>query len=407
MSQLPGRGSLVGAANQGAMKVALAALRNWGSNLFGGALLESVAPPPFTLQSGLLSVSQNYGIGGFINVSRAAGLAGAFNLDGIDPTNFQPGQIIGVGTAAGKPMTLRNQVAGIARGQLVLRGAANVTLTDQESCLLLRLEAAAGPWREIMRSGSALGAPGLAGLNLRTITGAGNYLKPSNLAALLLVVIGAGGGGAGKPATTRTSLTITAGGGGAGGLAVKMFDAGDLPASCAIRVGAKGAGGQDATRYSAGNQLAVLAQGTTGGNTTFVGTGITNITAGGGAGGPALVRGRSGLGLQVGAAGHEATAGGGTASGGDINIVGASGDPGIAMDIDDRTRKHNCIGGRGGAAPFATAPAIPINANANNYPAGSFGGGGNGPSGDTDSYVSSYRGGDGAPGAVLALEFLN
>ena len=188
-------------------------------------------------------------------------------------------------------------------------------------------------------------------------------------------------------------------------MAIKFFDESDLPASCAMAIGSGGAGGTDSNTYTAGNQGQAFASGATGGASSFAGTGITTITAGGGEGGDAFVRGRSGIGLV---SSVNESAAGGEAAGGDLNVRGNSGDPGIAIDIDDNSvRKHNELGGRGGTSLFAGLPPVLYNATAQGYAAGQFGGGGNAPTGGSDTHTFSYNGANGAPGVIIIEELLN
>lgn len=403
-NSLADKGLVVNAPNQGAMKTILANWRDFTSNMLGGWQFESITPAAFTVTSGILSVSQDYGIGGYILVSRAAGITTAFDLTGITATNFKPGQVLLIATEATKPMTVHHQQSGVANGQIILRGGQDVILNDQESCIALRLEGATGPWREIWRSSGATGG-GLSGLNIRVITApSSTYEKPSNLVSAIVIVVGAGGGGAGKPRTNSTAITLASGGGGAGAYAVKFFDEADLPASCVMRVGAAGTGGSDATTYTAGSPRTAHAVGTSGGGSSFSGTGITTITADGGSAGEAFVRGRSGIGLT---AGQNDSAQGGVAAGGDINVNGNAGYPGLAMDIDDTTRLHNELGGRPGGSPFAGDLHVLYNADAPSYPAGQYGAGGAAPWGGTGTWASAYDGGDGAPGVIFIIEVLN
>ena len=402
---LPLKGALVGAATQGAQKTNFTNLRDSVSMLLGAAQFEAVSPAAFSFSSGVMSINNDYDVGGYINVAAGPG-TGAFNLDGIVATNFRPGQILMVGTNAARPMTVRHQRSSVTNGQILLRGGTDVTLNDRESTLMLRLESAQGPWREISRSGGAGGAGGggFGTFNFRAVVSNANYQKPDNLSAAIVIAVGAGGGGAGKPRTNSSGITLASGGGGAGGIVVKFFNEADLPASCPMQIGVGGAGGSDATTYTAGSPRAAYARGSSGGHTTFSGTGITTLQGNGGDGGYAAVRGRSGIGLLP---NFQSSAAGGTAAGGDWNLVGESGDPGLAIDIDDSVRKHNELGGRGGSSPFGSSPAMLYNANAIAHPAGSYGAGGNAPIGGTDTWQNSYNGAAGAPGAVFIVEILN
>ena len=402
---LPLIGALAGAANQGDMKTQLRNQRDFISMLPGGALFEAVSPAAFTLTSSVLAVNNQYNVGGYIDVSRAPG-SGAFNLDGITASNFAPGQWLAVGTQASRPMTIRHQRSAVTNGQILLRGGTDVTLNDRESVVLLRLEAQTGPWREMLRSGSAGGAGGGFGsFNFRQVTLNANYEKPADLSAAIVVVVGGGGGGAGKPRTNSSALTLASGGGAAGGWAVKFFNETDLPNTCAMTIGAGGAGGTDTTIYTRGNQGRAYALGANGGSSTFSGTGITSITCAGGEGGAAFVRGRTGIGLVTSV---NDSAIGGPASGGDINVRGNSGTPGIALDIDDNSvRKHNELGGRGGSSPFAPEPEVIYNGNAKAYATNEFGAGGNAPTGGSDTFSLSYSGAAGAPGVIFIIEVKN
>jgi hypothetical protein len=133
------------------------------------------------------------------------------------------------------------------------------------------------------------------------VTASTAYLKSINNPSFIIVEgYGGGGGGGGVAATGQT---WGGGGGGAGGCFIKKIDAASLDASVAITIGAGGATGSGTT--TSGGQ---------GGTTSFG----TICSANGGIGGNYASHANGPLGGI-----------GGLSTGGDLNIRGMAGSPGV------------------------------------------------------------------------------
>lgn len=192
-------------------------------------------------------------------------------------------------------------------------------------------------------------------------TTSGSFVKATYpwLRALRVRAVGAGGGGG----YSGTVNNYAGSGGGGGGYCEKFTtDIASLLASETISVGANGTGGTS------------TANGTNGGSSTAFG-----VTAGGGGGGTDPVGAIPGS--------------GGTASGGDLNIVGQAGFPGGYSTATVATHRFGQggssllgFGSRGASAGQGTG------INGSNY----GGGGGGGYRINT-----SYNGGAGADGIVI------
>jgi hypothetical protein len=221
------------------------------------------------------------------------------------------------------------------------------------------------------------GGGGLRSFQLFTSGTAATYTKPANVTSILIEAIGGGGGGGGIAITTGGGAA--AGGGGGGGYCRLWVAA--AAATYTYTVGPGGAGG------TAGNN-----NGTSGTATTFVGTGA-NIAAGGG---------QAGLGApnSTVAALSGAQGAGGTATGGDINIVGGVGGYGM---VNGAAGAGMAMAGFGGGTTLApTTPATPAAASGGAASANS-GCGGSGAG--TQANGSAFAGGAGAAGRIIVWEF--
>jgi len=206
---------------------------------------------------------------------------------------------------------------------------------------------------------------------------AATYTPTAGTRVIRVTAIGGGGGGGGTDGQ-GSGTGAAAGGGGAGGVAVKLITS--VAASYTYTVGAAGAGG-----------TAGANDGSTGGTTTFSGTGVS-LSASGGVGGS----GRSGS-SSSGAAGS--AGGGGTATGGDLNITGSSGVTGYAAV------QLNCLGNGAPSAYGSFGEGFRVSGSSGNGTGGSAtgynaGGGGASVVGST----ANNSGGAGAGGLIIIEE---
>lgn len=227
-------------------------------------------------------------------------------------------------------------------------------------------------------------------LDVRFYTANDTWAKPSGADWVWVRCIGAGGAG-GAVALTGALQYAAAAGGGGGGYVEKWFPANALSSTETVVVGT------GATAPSAGNTA-----GGNGGNSSFTGGGVP-MTAGGGSGG----QGSGANASQT----SSATAGalsaitsipgaGGTATGGDVNVPGGSGQPGLIMASEIR------FGSWGGAAGFGYAPPR-VQGLQSTGAAGQAGQGyGGGGAGATNGASQAARaGGAGANGLVIVVTF--
>lgn len=222
--------------------------------------------------------------------------------------------------------------------------------------------------------------------NMVVFTVSGTYTPTANVEYGLVIATGAGGTGGG--ADTDGTAGAGGSGGAAGGTAIKVYPYNQLINS-GITIGVRGAAG-----------AATGTSGTTGGNTIFV----ANATNGG----VSLFAngGSAGIGSgTVATQGSSAGTPGGTATGGDINLIGGSGDAGAGSDASNMG-----LGGQGGASFWggggfggkATSSA-PTDVTGGAAGLTTYGAGGGG-AGSSDS-ITGAVGGFSANGVVVILEF--
>ena len=211
------------------------------------------------------------------------------------------------------------------------------------------------------------------------LTSGTSYTTPAGCNSVYVEAVGAGGGGggAGDPGPDVGDTNAGAGGG-SGGYAAKFFTVSPSTAY-AYAIGAGG------TSSSGGS-------GTNGGNTTFTVSAVT-ITAGGGVGGLRQ------LGSSVPIAGT-----GGTATNGDLNVVGNSGIAGGRMSLGT-AGAAKISGGSGGGSFFGgSGRGAADDASVTNGDNGTSGGGGGGGV-STDTATSSAAGGSGGAGLIRITEY--
>jgi hypothetical protein len=202
---------------------------------------------------------------------------------------------------------------------------------------------------------------------IQILSGTGTYTPPAGATWAEVEGVGAGGGGGGV-STGGAGLAAAASGGSSGGYFYKLYNS--LAASYPYSVGVGGAGGG-----------AGATNGSNGGNTTF-----DTLTAGGGLGGLG--------GASFSVSGFRGGQAGGTASGGDINIVGDPGGGGFWST--------SAMGGWGGQSQLGPKP-IPVGGSAAGSNAANAGSGGGGAS--TTALTSNRAGGNGANGVIIVREY--
>jgi hypothetical protein len=220
-------------------------------------------------------------------------------------------------------------------------------------------------------------------INEVDLTSGSTYTVPSNLLYASITVVGGGGGGGSGDCTDSAASNAGAGGGG-GGTSLKFFTKAEIGTSVTYAIGAGGAGGP-------GNAAST---GTTGGTTTFTPNGTGSAVS--------VTGGAGGVGVSSGATSNSAAGGsGGVGSGGDIDLKGADGSPGISYSTD-------AIGGNGGGSYFGGGGAGATRQATGASPgvtATSFGAGGGGGA-SLNSTATTNGGGDGANGIIHITEYL-
>lgn len=242
---------------------------------------------------------------------------------------------LGLGTAA----TLN--VGTSANNVVQLDGSAKLPAVDGSLLTNLPVQAS---------SGRLLRAP-------QILTSGTSYTTPADCNSIYVELVGGGGGGGGG------NISASGGGGGAAYAAKYFTVAASTAYTYAIGAGATANSG-------------------VGGNTTFT-VGAITVTAGGGGGG-----GTSGSTPPTSAAGG----GGGTATNGDINVSGGSGNRGFAAasyaTVFTGSGGTSGLGfGAGGQSAYASSNATINGSNASGYGGGGGGGQGNGTGGDGTSGV--------------------
>lgn len=218
-------------------------------------------------------------------------------------------------------------------------------------------------------------------------TGA-TYTPPAR--AVYFKVICTGGGGGGGGSDTDGSGAAGAGGGQGGGTAIAWFDSTEMGANAVYTIGALGGGGADTG-----------GSGTNGSDTTFnpAGTGATLTGAGGEAGtgvnstDDSSVTGNGGRQL-------------GTATNGDINLIGGHGGQGIS-GIEGTTQVPFALSGYGGASYWGGGPRPRAASGTSSTSAGLAGtvyGSGGGGAQTLDNTTGS-AGGDGVAGICVVEEY--
>jgi hypothetical protein len=220
---------------------------------------------------------------------------------------------------------------------------------------------------------------GITAPTVQVVTASGTYTTPAGCTAIMVEMIGASGGGGGGDANSASD-SGPGGGGQGGGYARKLIAS--PSSSYSVTIGSAGTAGSN----TGGN-------GGAGGTTSF-GTGpIMQVT--GGAGGTGS--GASTNTAFVVAGGNGAA----VATGGDININGAPGQPGVALNT------NNGSGGMGGTGPFGGAGLGGVRQNSAGTAAGqaasTYGGGGGG--GASLGNTGGAAGGAGLQGVIIVTEF--
>jgi hypothetical protein len=217
---------------------------------------------------------------------------------------------------------------------------------------------------------TGLSVNALTNIVTTVLTTSGTYTKPAGLKFLEVTVIG-GGGGAMSQINSSAANSIAIGGSGGGAAARKLYAASALAASEVYTVGAAGA------------------IGAAGGTTTFKG-----LSAGGGSAGASTSNGSTPAYALQGL--------GGTASGGDLNLVGGNGEYGVRCCHGNAVQTY----GGGGGGNLLCTPQTGV------YSAGSFragltgffpgGGAAGGASGNATGAIGGALGG---AGAIILKEY--
>lgn len=208
------------------------------------------------------------------------------------------------------------------------------------------------------------GAGAVIVVAIQTFTASGTYTPTSGMIYAIIECQGGGGGGGGSGSSTGPG-----GGGGAGGYSRGVFSAATIGASQTVTINTGGAGNSNAAGSNGGS----------------VSVGAL-ISANGGTGG-AKVNGSS---QGVGSAG-------GTATGGSVNITGASGSSGTLQ-----TGNFSLLP-PGGASMFGSCASNFASVNTTGSSATGFGAGGGG----SLSVTGNTTGGAGANGIVVITEYCN
>jgi|TARA_R100000482_G_scaffold13602_1_gene4055 hypothetical protein len=251
------------------------------------------------------------------------------------------------------------KLKGSTDGSVTLQAPADTSPTGTDKTLTL--PTGVGSANQVLKNGSTAGTleygtAGFKSMQVFTSVGSSTYTKPSGITRIKVYVTGGGGGGGGANGDD------TAGAGGAGGTAIKVIDVTSIT-SVTVTVGGGGAG------------AAVNVNSSSPGGTSSFGT-HCSATGGDRYGGNWAIAG-----------------GGGTATGGDINISGSDGIGGLI----DSTGQHT-PGGTGGASFWGQGGKGASRATSAQTNGTAFGSGGGG-AGDSDTSAN------GAPGIVVVEEY--
>jgi len=212
--------------------------------------------------------------------------------------------------------------------------------------------------------------------NILTFLANGTYTPSAAVLYAVVECVGGGGGSAGVDAPGALEVA-TSSSGGSGGYVRKTYSRSSLVPSVTVTVGTGGAGG-----------AAGANPGTAGGDTTFLG-----LTAGGG---------QPGIGTAAGATAAADGGLGGTATGGDVNIVGYTG----ASASFQRDATYFITNQAPVDTPSQAASGGVYNPNQTPRSGSLYGGGASGHCRTDSFFPGSQAGAAGAAGIVIITEFL-
>jgi hypothetical protein len=216
-------------------------------------------------------------------------------------------------------------------------------------------------------------------IQVKTV-GTSTYTPTSGMVYCIVEICG-GGGGTGGCTGSAGQLGVSAGAGG-GGYSRKLYTAALLGASATVVAGAGGAGGSSGATT-----------GNAGGNSTFTPAGAGAVlTANGGAAGTAGVTSAT-----TAVSGNGST--GGSASGGDVNIVGGRGSKGVVVAGGTQIGLPGC----GGSSHFAGA-SFNDSLSDNSTSIGMYG---SGAAGTASGGGANVQGAIGADGICIITEFIS
>lgn len=253
-------------------------------------------------------------------------------------------------------------VAGLGVKNIKLRDGTDPTAGQIAGRILLKFDSGNDRF-ELVQSGM---------IGVEVITASGTYNPPAGVKSLEFIVTGAGGGGGGVDG--QGASTAAASEGGSGGATSKLTVT-DIQASYTVTVGAKGTGG-----------AAGANDGTNGGDSSVVATGV-NIVGGGGLGGTGETGTLFGA-VRVGK-------NGGTGTGGEINTSGGAS---TTASVSDGARTSGSTSGfseYGGGIPAADR-ATGVSSTCKGEGGGST---------TTIGIATDHAGGDGGDGVVIVKEF--
>ncbi len=266
------------------------------------------------------------------------------------------GVLLGNGTGA------IQAVAAMAKGGLVVGQTTADPVALAVGANRTILEADSSTASGLAWTARALGAKSV---QVFVTAGAATWTKPTGIRRVIVEVVGGGGGGGGKTAVANNN----GGGGGGGGYAIKLLDVSAI-ATSTLAIGAGG------TQGASGDN-----SGGTGGTTSWT-DGTNTITCIGGTGGGGVPTNPN------------VSAAGGTASGGDVNLIGQQGGAGSTGHSFGPSCGGNAGGGMGQGAPDTNFGGGAANGK-------DYGGGGGGAASDA---ASAGAGGTGGQGIIIVWE---